>query len=235
MKFQFVYPHLWVRHLRLRRALASYPLYDVPHKNSERDLPEASVRENFDYFMSSKSQRLSYLTEWLWKHFRVKITFDPQGIETLSHWMDNFAGGLTAGEMNDRYAFETYKPLWVGQLAGHNAIIDIGTFIGEYVIARRPGYYWDIYRGHLEEEATFCGPGYLRPTISGLPRGWKAGVITNTFRAAMDYRKASLIGATKSDKVPGRIISIIKSVLYMARASDETLPFIFGDSNNEPL
>lgn len=47
-----IYPRYWIKHSIARRALRGYPLYDVPHKQSERTMTEAEAQENFHYFMS---------------------------------------------------------------------------------------------------------------------------------------------------------------------------------------
>jgi hypothetical protein len=56
--------------------------------------------------------------------------------------------GLIGDNPDQGTIFATYQPTWVGEYAGYNVTIDIGMFIGDYLIANRPQLHWDIYRSH---------------------------------------------------------------------------------------
>jgi len=51
-------PQYWLYKWRLLRAVEGYPLYDPPHKSAEVEMPATQARENFDYFMSVRLERL---------------------------------------------------------------------------------------------------------------------------------------------------------------------------------
>jgi hypothetical protein len=46
--------------------------------------------------------------------------------------------GLIGDNPDQGTIFATYQPTWVGEYAGYNVTIDIGIFIGDYLIANRP-------------------------------------------------------------------------------------------------
>lgn len=75
-----IHPKFWLKHARARRALRGYPLYDVPHKQAEGTLSEKEARENFDYFMRVRLERLAFFQEWLKKNFGVNATLDGDGV-----------------------------------------------------------------------------------------------------------------------------------------------------------
>jgi hypothetical protein len=147
------YPRLWLKHWRVRQALVNYPLYDVPHKTRERDLPEAQVRENFAYFMRVRHKRLADFQSWLHGNFRYDASLDAAGAEQLSRWIDEYGGGVIDDEPGSMSIFESYSPTWVDRYAGYNTMIDLGIFMGEFIILKRPKLFWEIYQGHEIEPA----------------------------------------------------------------------------------
>ena len=48
-----------------------------------------------------------------------------------------------------------YQPRWEGAYAGYDVMMDLGIFLGEYLIAKRPRLHGEIYRGHPVEPAKF--------------------------------------------------------------------------------
>jgi hypothetical protein len=229
------YPRLWLKHWRVRQALVNYPLYDVPHKTRERDLPEAQVRENFAYFMRVRHKRLADFQSWLHGNFRYDASLDAAGAEQLSRWIDEYGGGVIDDEPGSMSIFESYSPTWVDRYAGYNTMIDLGIFMGEFIILKRPKLFWEIYQGHEIEPATFESAGYQRPIIGGLPRGWKKDVLTLGYGSIANSHEASKIGHNRISYGPTRIIPHLKSTLYAARLPDGTDPLVIGDSRNEQL
>jgi hypothetical protein len=149
------YPRLWLKHWRARQALTNYPLYDVPHKAAERTLPEEQARENFDYFMRVKLDRLVFFQSWLRNNFRVNASLDAGGAQSVDRWVDDYGGGLIGDEWGRSSIFDSYQPTWIRRYAGCNVMVDLGIFMGEFMILKRPKLYWEMYQGHQIEPATF--------------------------------------------------------------------------------
>ena len=190
-----IHPRYLIKHAVARRALRGYPLYDVPHKRPERAMTEAEAHENFDYFMSVRVGRLAYFTDWMRKNFAVKATLDGDGIAAVSDWADNYAGGLIRDDGRvplDVWA--TYAPIWEDAYAGFNVMTDIGIFLGEYLIAKRPRLGWEIYRGHEIEPTTFESAQFMKPCLGGFPRFWKGFVLETGMGAVVNARGLATIG-----------------------------------------
>src|SRR5580704_1000655 len=147
-----IYPTSIIKFMKVGRAIANYPLYDVPNKQEERTLDEPRVQENFDYFVRVRLDRLAFFQKWLRERFGVNATLDGNGLLALNAWVNAYGGGLIGDEPGVMTIFETYQPAWVGEYAGYNVMVDVGIFIGEYLIAKRPQLCWEIYRGHLDDD-----------------------------------------------------------------------------------
>lgn len=81
-----IYPMLMLKHLKVRRAIRDYPLYDVPNKQQEEMLDELRVQENFDYFMRFAS------TGW-----HVSSSGCATGLESRPRWMATVCSRSTPG------------------------------------------------------------------------------------------------------------------------------------------
>ena len=230
-----IYPSLFFKHRKVRRAIGEYPLYDVPNKREERTLAEARVQANFDYFMQVRLDRLAFFRNWLREWFGVKATLNGDGLLALNAWINAYGGGLIGDQPNTMTIFETYEPAWVGEYAGYNVMIDIGIFIGEYLIAKRPQLHWEIYRGHRDEYSQLEGPNLKRPQLEGLPRGWGCDVLGLGYGVIADSRQMSHIGHNPTVGDPGALIKFCKKKLYLANVPDDDTPFISGDYSNEPI
>jgi hypothetical protein len=228
------HPRFWIRHWRVRRARVGYPLYDVPHRNWERELPEAQARENFDYFMRVRLGRLAFFQNWLRNHFRVDASLTPAGIHSVNRWVDRFGGGLIGDQTNRASIFSGYEPRWEGPFAGYNVMVDLGIFMGEYIILRRPRLRWELDQGDPGKPASSQHKGYRRPCLAGFPHRWTKDVMQSGFACVADSRKASKIG--ENPRYPLNVtLRVVKSALYHARLPDGSDPIIFGDSSNEQL
>ncbi len=230
-----IHPRLWLKHMRAKRAVQGYPLYDVPHKQAEGTLRESGAQENFDYFMRVRLDRLALFQKWLLMNFGVKATLDGDGVRAVSRWVDDYGGGLIGDEFDTMTIFATYQPRWEGDYVGYNVMIDIGIFLGEYLISKRPRLRWEIYRGHAVEPATFKSVGYMRPKLGGMPRGWVDDVLTTGFGLVAGNRSASHLRLGEPPSERGVLIRRAKSVLYLSKLPDGDEPIIIGDSKNEPL
>jgi hypothetical protein len=230
-----IYPQLLLKHAKARRAIAGYPLYDVPNKREEGTLNEASVQANFAYFMQVHLDRLSSFQKWLRDRFGVRATLNGNGLLALNEWVNAYGGGLIGDYPNTATIFATYQPAWVGEFAGYNVMVDIGIFIGEYLIAKRPQLHWRIYRGHPDEDGELSGPNLKRPQLGGFPRGWGDDVLGLGYGVVAGSRKRSHIGHRPSVGDPDGMIKLCKSSLYLANVPDDGRPFICGDYSNEPI
>jgi hypothetical protein len=166
---------VWLRKRRLERALREYPLYDPPHKVEERLLSREKAAENFDYFMRVRLQRVAYFRQWLRRHFGVVVTLDERGVRALNRWAVDYAGLLLVKDVNGNptMSYFTYDPPWTGESAGHNVIFDMGTMLGEAIVANCPKLRWDFdpISGLLPNEAKVLkqspGSSCQRPMLTG--------------------------------------------------------------------
>jgi hypothetical protein len=230
-----IYPSLFFKHLKARRALAGYPLYDVPNKQAEATLDEARVQENFDYFMKVRLDRLGFFRKWLADWFGRTASLNGDGVLALNAWVNAYGGGLIGDQFDCATKFESYQPAWVGEYVGYNVMVDIGIFLGEYLIAKRPKLHWEIYRGHLDEDGEFSGPNLKRPHLGGFPRGWKNDMFGQGYGVVATARAMSHIGHEPLVGDPDNMIKHCKSSLYLANVPDDGEPFVFGDYSNEPI
>jgi hypothetical protein len=238
-----IYPHLWLRHWRVRRALGRYPLYDVPHKVREGDLPEEKARENFEYFMAVRLERLAFFQSWLGRRFGVDASLTPAGVKAVDGWVDAYGGGLVGDfpqvkepdstEPSPLGIFARYARPWEGQNAGLNVAVDLGIFMGEYCILKRPKLYWEMYQGHAIEPATFRSTGYRRPCLAGFRGLWKSDTITAGYECLANSRGLAKIGHSNLSYRKNVVVECVKSILYDARLADADQ--FMEDSSHEPL
>jgi hypothetical protein len=231
-----IHPKFWLKHMRARRAIKGYPLYDVPHKQAEAALSESQAQENFDYFMKVRLDRLAFFQKWLLDNFGVTASLDGAGVRAVSRWVDDYGGGLIRDDRYPWRSFDSYQPPWEGEYAGYNVMIDIGIFLGEYLISKRPRLHWEIYRGHEVEPETIGSPGYMRPHLGGMPRKWGCDVLRDGgYGAIVGSREESQIQLDGRRRQTGGLISTAKAALYHANFPDGAEPIIIGDSSNEQL
>ncbi len=168
-------PQVWLRRLWLRHALRNYPIYDPPHKIEERLLSREQAAENFDYFMGVRQQRAAYFCDWLRRYFGVVVTRDEEAVKELNRWGNRYAGLLLVKGSTGHPipSYHTYDPPWTGDFTGHNALFDMGTVLGEILIAKCPNLHWDInpISAVLPRTADILrrgqGMGFQRPSLTG--------------------------------------------------------------------
>ncbi|MDH6259750.1 hypothetical protein [Bradyrhizobium sp. BR13661] len=230
-----IYPTLFFKHLKVRRAIRDYPLYDVPNKQEERTLDEASVQANFAYFMRVRLDRLAFFQNWLRDWFGVRAALNGDGLLALNGWINRYGGGLIDDATNIQTIFETYQPAWRGKYAGYNVMVDIGIFIGEYLITKRPQLRWEIYRGHLNDDSELTGPNLKRPNLAGFPRQWTEDALGLGYGVIAGSRKRAHIAGRPHLGDRNAMINHCKQSLQLANAPDNGTPYIFGDYSNEPI
>jgi hypothetical protein len=234
-------PKFWLKHWKVWHAVKGYPLYDVPHKQAERTLSEDQVQENYAYFMRTRHDRLEFFQRWLWRNFRVNASLDGDGVLALDGWINRYGGGLIGDESSTMLIFDSYHPLWLGEYAGYNVMVDIAIFLGEYLILKRPRLHWEIHRGHPDpdREGAIAGSNLARPIIGGFPRPfqWKTDVFKHGYCSVAGSRQSSRIDYNPVMHGRSHLIGELKTTLHVANLSDrdEEESFIFGDYSNEQL
>lgn len=134
-------PQYWLRQPKLQRALVDYPVYDPPHKSEERVLPEDKARENFQYFLSVRHERLDFFFGWLERQFGVQASLEGRGLEAFLDWAKDYIA-LLLPDKNVGDVFMAYAQPWSGRYAGSNVLFDIGIATGEAIILQRPDLVW---------------------------------------------------------------------------------------------
>ena len=223
-------PRYWTKHLVARRALRGYPLYDVPHKRAERTITKGETQENFEYFINVRLSRLAYFVDWMNEHFATKPSLDGNGLRSVSDWVDQYGGGLIRYSTHVTLdAWAAYEPAWIDEYAGLNLTIDIGIFLGEYLIAKRQQLRWEIDWGHEFEPASFESIEFGKPCLAGFPGHWTGFPLSAGLRALLNARDLATFGNTMSrSKV---LILDAQKNLYRANMAEDGA----GDYRNEPL
>jgi hypothetical protein len=229
-------PQYWFYKWRLLWAVRDYPLYDPPHKSSEIDMPEEKARENFDYFIRVRHQRLAILRHWMRRNFWFDLTFDPASAYRLDRWLRRYGAFLISDRRTTSESFRAYQPRWVGKYASCNVMLDIGIFVGEYVIAKRPHIRWEVYKGHEIEPATFHSIGYQRPCLAGFAGGTNPDSLSVGYWCSSNLRQRTDIGAPPQGRPGDQFIGGLKADLYLATLTEQearTLPM--KDLRHDPL
>jgi hypothetical protein len=226
-------PRYWLPHWQARRALVGYPLYTVPHRQSEATLDVALALENFDHFMSVRLERLAAFREWLARHFGVEAALDEPGLRAVEAWVKRYGSGAVEEEIigediTMRSAFAHYEPDWVGRFAVCNVIIDLGIFFGEFLIALRPHLRWVCNFTCLEGNVPTDLANYGRPQIGGfVVKTWHVNVFQDAFYMLSIARKQSEIFYNKFIVRDYKMTRKLPQILKMADARDDGKPFIF--------
>jgi hypothetical protein len=209
-----IHPKFWLKHARARRAVKGYPLYNVPHKQAEAALPESQAQENFDYFVKVRLDRLAFFQKWLFDNFGAKASLDGDGVRAVGQWVDDYGGGLIGDEPHTMSIFADYRPRWEGDYAGYNVMIDIGIFLGEYLISKRPRLHWAIYQGQQDKPSCCEVPWYRRPNIEGFPRGLIDDVLTEGYWSIEKGRDGSKVGGRRDHPHSSRLVMSAEAALY---------------------
>ena len=105
-------------------------------------------------------------------------------------------------------AFDGYQPIWIDECAGYNIIIDIGMFLGEYLISKRPHLRWQFHSGNDLAPAGKKHWSYLRPIIGGFPRSnWAHDVLGDGYGAVAESRFTSHVAHDRMSTNPDGTIS----------------------------
>ena len=162
-----------MRKVWLTHVLRDYPIYDPPHKVEERLLPREEARENFEYFMRVRQERVAYFTKWLRRYFWTRISADERGVKTLNRWARRYSGLIFVGSPERSTSYFTYYPPWTGDNIGCNVVFDIGVALGEFIIANCPKLRWDmdptstLLPKTARSRKSFTGSNFWRPELTG--------------------------------------------------------------------
>jgi hypothetical protein len=220
-------PRYWLPHWRVRRALAGYPRYTVPHPQSEATLDVALAMKNFDHFMTVRLDRLAAFREWLSRHFGVAAALDEPGLRAIDAWAKRYGGGLVVDHMETVEAFAYYKPAWEGALACCNIMVDLGIFFGEFLIAQRPRLRWICYLDCPEGNVPEDIPGFGRPQIGGFVHPWAIDAFQSGEHLLLTARNRSEIWYDPILVSEPGLTRECQQIYKMADAPDDGKPFIF--------
>ncbi|HXY57739.1 MAG TPA: hypothetical protein VEH76_04080 [Methylocystis sp.] len=127
---------------RVDQALAGYPFYDRPNKKRPKSLSQ--VQENFAYFQCVREERLRHFQDWLRQSFNVDATLDASGASAVSGWADRDGGAILGEDDQNEYFFPFFSKSWTPEHPGYSVIFDLGIYVGEMIVAKRPGCRWAL-------------------------------------------------------------------------------------------
>jgi hypothetical protein len=197
-------------------------------------MPETQARENFDYFMRVRLERLEILRGWMHGNFGFGLTFEPESACRLNSWMRSYGAFLIDKRAESYGVFVSYQPPWVDQYASYNVMFDIGIYLGEYVIFKRPNVHWIMDEGDPTQPDTLHTICYRRPVLSGFVGGNAADALGVGLRYPDELRQYVDIGSLPGGR-NDKIIEFLKWTLYLAALTPETVKLPIRDLRNERL
>jgi hypothetical protein len=99
----------------------------------------AAARRVFDELLSIRQARIAMLTRLLEAN-GVALTTTDEGVQACNDW---FLANVVADEQRPG----RLEPIW------YSIVRDIGLFLGEVLVARRPWLHWELHRGGKNELA----------------------------------------------------------------------------------
>lgn len=124
-------------------ALTDYPPFNPPHRDRQHDLAPEDSKENFEFLISRRADRVTALANFL-KKFETVADVDDAGVDAVSVWVAQYAGYL-ADDFDDPVTKEAYFDFaepWIGNNIGLNVIFDLGIYLAEAMIARKQKIRW---------------------------------------------------------------------------------------------
>jgi len=204
------------RLLRIEEAMAGYSFYDRPHKRKPSELHEA--QENFDYFMHVRLERLASFRSWLHTHFDVNASFDSDGVFKTSQWLDRYAEGLISSNDRDQHSFPLYSKWWTEKDPTYSVLFDLGIFVGEFVIDKRPWCRWELMQETPDKAWIKKSIAKLRPSLS-FHQDWDSMNAINIPWFVLSDRRS---GQRVARAGKGQLSRWIKQFLYNARTAYES-------------
>lgn len=226
-------PRYWIPRARLSIAMSSYPIYTPPHRAAEFTLSEKEASENFSHFIETSDERVNFLTEWLKSYFGVYLDYSKSGILSMQYWINMCGGSLIGGNRGIWSSYINYAPRWVDDFRSCNIIYDIGTYIGNYLIVKRPFLKWEMIKGTSFESFDRDFEYYNKPGLVGsyYPVG---DPLSCALHVCHNLSNNIYIGDSmhRSDNYLKRFI---QSALHISSYTPENVPETVGDISNEPL
>jgi hypothetical protein len=204
------------RMLRIKEAMVDYSFYDRPHKRKPKVLHEA--QENLEYFMRVRLERLALFRSWLHTHFDVDASFDSDGAFKTSRWLDRYAEGLLSSNDRDQQSFPHYSKWWTEKDPTYSVLFDLGIFVGEFVIEKRPWCRWELVQETPDKPWTKKSIAKLGPSLSFHPDWDSMNPIGIPWFVLSDKRSGLLV--PRAGK--GELYRWIKQFLYNARSAYES-------------
>jgi hypothetical protein len=203
---------------RVKNAIANYPFYDRPHKQKPKLLRQA--QDNFDYFMRVRLHRLEFFQGWLQTHFDVNPSFNGDGASAVSRWLDRYGEALLSDDDRDQYSFPYYSKSWTKENPTYSVIFDLGIFVGEFVIEKRPWCHWALMQETPDKPSIKKSLAKLKPALFFQPKGDPMAPIDVAWFVLSDRRSP---GTPTPRAGKGELVRWIKQFMYNARATDEDL------------
>ena len=128
---------------RFLETLSDYPVYLPPFTGRPHAYEKA--RENFNYFLQTKNDRMNYIKNYLRK-LNVPAGTTAADINQIGRWLRDHGGYFMATSLKEQHdAQRFYKPEWTGDLVGLNVINDLAIMVGEMIVAKKPTARWRLF------------------------------------------------------------------------------------------
>ena len=110
---------------RVWKTLAAYPVYSPPFSYGRgwnygkgwKMPPRWQIKENYEYFLQHKADRLKYLVDYL-APFSVELRLDADALPALGRWLYRYGRHLDPGDAELNSALYHYDPAWIGKYHG---------------------------------------------------------------------------------------------------------------------
>jgi len=170
--------------------------------------------------MRVRLDRLAFFQNWLLTHFAVNATFDSAGASAVGRWVDRYGDVLLGGQDRDRFEFPYHSKAWTKDNPGYSVIFDLGIFIGEFVIEKRPWCRWELTQETPDKPSINKSIAKLRPALF-FHRKWDP---MNPIGVAWHVLCEERAGMRIARAGKGALVEWIKQFMYNARVPyDKTL------------
>jgi hypothetical protein len=159
---------------RVWKTLPEYPVYSPLFSYGKgwnfgidgKIPPRQQIKENYDYFLRHKANRLKHLADDL-APFSVELRLEADALPALGRWLYRYGRHLDPGGAEVISARNYYEPAWVGEYHGLNVMNDIAIFAGDYIVSKNENAHWGAWYGD-GKRFSFEMMGFGQPCIFGL-------------------------------------------------------------------
>lgn len=138
-------PSYWLPHRKMARRLLGYPPFSVPARKPIEELSDRDMEINLAFFLEHKNERLQQLIERT-SSWEVPVLLGEPLDGIATRWtriMMRYAGVCGIDPMNQQKFL--YRPEASKQwTAGASFMFDVGVWLGEECLRRRPEWSWRI-------------------------------------------------------------------------------------------